>query len=345
MLKPITPSADAWDAFIAGRRDAGFLQTPEWGALKSRFGWSASLVALADEAGSIAAGAQVLYRRLPLGFGTLGYVPRGPLVDWERPEVVGLLLAALDADARRRRAFALKVEPPFEDSPDAARCLRALGFRPSPHTVQPPRTVVIDIDRAEDAILETMKQKTRYNVRLGARKGVTVRAGVRADLASFSALMQTTGARDGSGVHAPEYYETAYDLFVPKGRGALLLASYEGQDLAGIMVLALGRRAVYWQGASSDAHRNLMPSYLVQWEGIQWARAHGCEQYDLWGVPDEDFDTLEAHFAGRSDGLWGVYRFKRGWGGRLVRMVGAWDRVYNPLLYAVYRRLAARNVS
>jgi lipid II:glycine glycyltransferase (peptidoglycan interpeptide bridge formation enzyme) len=100
-------------------------------------------------------------------------------------------------------------------------------------------------------------------------------------------------------------------------------------------------------GASSEQHRNLMPPYLLQWEAMLWAREKGCRTYDLWGVPDREEEVLEAEFAKRSDGLWGVYRFKRGFGGRLVRTTGAWDLVYAPLRYRLYSaavRLRSRGV-
>ena len=103
------------------------------------------------------------------------------------------------------------------------------------------------------------------------------------------------------------------------------------------MVFYQGWRAWYFYGASSDEERNRMPAYLLQWEAMRWARLHGCREYDLWGVPDEDESVLEANFTGRSDGLWGVYRFKRGFGGKLARSVGAWRRVYNPALYRLYQ--------
>jgi peptidoglycan pentaglycine glycine transferase (the first glycine) len=87
-----------------------------------------------------------------------------------------------------------------------------------------------------------------------------------------------------------------------------------------------------------------MPNYLLQWEAIRWAKSLGCTTYDLWGIPDEDEEMLEAEFAQRRDGLWGVYRFKRGFGGQLVCNVGAWDRVYAPMRYRFYRwMLLARN--
>jgi lipid II:glycine glycyltransferase (peptidoglycan interpeptide bridge formation enzyme) len=101
-------------------------------------------------------------------------------------------------------------------------------------------------------------------------------------------------------------------------------------------VFAWGDSAWYLYGASSSVKRNLMASYGVQWKAIQWARARGCKTYDLWGVPDEAPDVLEAQFQNRSDGLWGVYGFKRGWGGEIMRSLGAWDRVYNPIIYAGY---------
>jgi lipid II:glycine glycyltransferase (peptidoglycan interpeptide bridge formation enzyme) len=144
--------------------------------------------------------------------------------------------------------------------------------------------------------------------------------------------------RDGFGVHSFEYYKRAYELLQPKQMGEILVAEYEGRPLAALFVARNGKRAYYLYGASTDEERNRMPAYLLQWEAMKWARARGCEEYDLWGVPDEDEATLEANFETWHDGLWGVYRFKRGFGGEIRRAVQAMDRVYNPLLYWAYLR-------
>ncbi|MDY6893080.1 MAG: peptidoglycan bridge formation glycyltransferase FemA/FemB family protein [Chloroflexota bacterium] len=208
--------------------------------------------------------------------------------------------------------------------------------------MQPQRTILVDIAPEPEDILARMKSKTRYNVRLAERKGVTVREGTERDLDSFYDLMLTTAERDRFGVHSRAYYEAVYRLFVPQGIGRLLLAEYDGELIAGVMAFACGGKAWYMYGASGDAHRNRMPNYLLQWEAIQWARAQGSRTYDLWGVPDENEETLETHFLERHDGLWGVYRFKRGFGGRVVRYVGAWDYVYRPTLYWLYRRALSR---
>jgi peptidoglycan pentaglycine glycine transferase (the first glycine) len=340
-LQFVSPSDADWDAFV----EAGgghILQTAAWGALKSRFGWRAERVALADEDNRLVAGAQILFRRLPLGLGSLAYVPRGPLIDWNDEAQLTALLAALDERARAGRAALLKLEPDADDTPALRQCLAGLGLRPSPHTVQPPRTILLDITGSEDDVLARMSQKTRYNIRLAYRKDVLIRRGDTSDLDSFNRLMSATGERDEFAAHSPDYYRAAYELFAPQERVALLIASYQGVDLAGLMAFALGRTAWYFYGASSDQERNRMPTYALQWEAIRWARSRGCSVYDLWGVPDHDQATLEAHFAVRSAGLWGVYRFKRGFGGQVWRTVGAWDRVYNLPLYQAYRLIAAR---
>lgn len=300
------------------------LQTPAWGRLKSRFGWEAQTVA--DQL--------VLYRRLPLGL-RLAYVPRGSL-----PTPTGL--TKLSAAVRRRGAFMLKLEPDVEDSPAAADALRALGLRPSPHVIQPRRSVLVDLSGEGEAVLARMKQKTRYNIRLAEKKGVQARIGTAADLPAFNVLMGETGARDGFGVHAADYYSAAFELFAPSGQVALALAEFEGRLLAAVMAFVVGDTAWYLYGASSDQERQRMAPYLAQWTAMAWAREQGARTYDLWGVPDADEAALEAGFETRRDGLWGVYRFKRGWGGRLTRTVGAWDQVYNPVLYRLYSWYAGR---
>ncbi len=319
-----------WDSFVAAAPGGHLLQSWAWGELKARFGWRVWRMAVAG------VGAQVLFRSLPGGLGSIAYVPRGPVAGFDDEAALRTLLDAIQPLARRQRAICLKVEPNREDDPALADRLRGLGFCPSTQAVQPRRTLLVDLDAEPEELLGRMKQKTRYNIRLAARKGVTIRAGDEADLPAFYHLMQITAARDGFAIHSQEYYETAHRLFVPPGQGRLLLAEHGGQLLAGLVTFAFGDTAIYMYGASADEGRHLMPTYLLQWEAMLWARDQGYRTYDLWGVPDEEEATLEAGFSTRSDGLWGVYRFKRGFGGRLVRTVGTWDLVYAPLRYRLY---------
>lgn len=341
----MTLEARAWDDWVASHRFGHLLQTDAWATLKSQFGWEDQHVVV-REGGDLVGGAHVLYRWLPADrpwgrLFSIAYVPKGPVVDWGDPMRVHQVLAAITDAARRHRAVFVRIEPHLAEGelPDIAAMLGMAGYRQTGQTIQPRRTILVDISGSEDEILMAMKQKTRYNIRLAARKDVVVREGDAKDLAAINQLMAVTSERSDFGVHSAAYYETVYRLFAPAGRLALLMAEYHGRPLAALMAFALDETASYLYGASSDDERQRMPAYLLQWEAIRWARAKGCIEYDLWGVPDEDEEALEAGLTSRSDGLWGVYRFKRGFGGRLVRWMGAFDRVLMPPLYRVFTLL------
>ena len=336
--QPYTEADAEWDDFVAGHPHGSLLQTTQWAQLKNRFGWHSHRVWLRQD-GQLVAGAQVLYRSVAFGAIKMGYIPHGPLVNWDDDEQVAVLLNQLDQSAYQNRAGIMKLEPLLweDELPPAGwqAITQRHNLRIPSDTIQPPRTILLDLRPAGDDILAAMKQKTRYNIRLAEKKGVTVRQGDLNDMPAFVRLLAETARRDTFSIHDPRYYRSAMELFPEQS--ALLLAEYEGQPLAGVMVFATGQTAAYLYGASGSAERQRMPAYAAQWAAIQWAKARGCTHYDFWGVPDYPLETLETEFTTRQDGLWPVYRFKRGFGGELRRTVGAADRVYNNLLYRLYR--------
>ncbi len=336
MPQSAIPPAQTWDKFVGRQPRAHVLQLSEWGALKSAFEWT-SETAIIGGASSIEGGALLLFKPLPYRLGTMAYLPMGPYASSVNQAAVW---TGIHYTARSNGAAFLKWEPGIYEAPDVAPDFAALGFRPSPQTVQPPTTVLIDLSGDDETILARMNQGTRRKIRQSQKSGIIYKQAKRNGMDKFAALMRVTGERDSFGVHEASYYARAYDLFVPN-YAALILAEHQGDLLAGVMVFAVGKTAWYLYGASSNIKRNLMASYGVQWEALQWAKRRGCKTYDMWGVPDADEATLEAQFEQRSDGLWGVYGFKRGWGGRVARSAGAWDYVYNPLVYAAYK-LAVR---
>lgn len=330
----LNPTPAEWDAFLITLPQAHILQTSGWASLKRPSGWDSARVALAEKSGQIVAGGQLLFRALPFGLGTMAYLPMGPYLthfDQRAP-----LWEALDAAAKARRAAFLKWEPGIPAEGEAPHDYARYGFRTSPQTVQPPRTILIDISGDDAAIQARMNQGTRRKIRQSLKNDIRFWEASCEEIAHFTGMMQITGKRNAFGVHQPAYYALACDLFIPQD-AALILAEHEGDMLAGIMVFAKGDTAWYLYGASSNVKRNLMAAYGVQWKAIEWAKARGCQTYDLWGIPDEDESALEAQFEQRNDGLWGVYGFKRGWGGKVVRSAGAWDKVYNPLIYQAYK--------
>ncbi len=313
-----------WVDFIRDHPNAHILQTGSWGEVKADFGWEVTQIVLEDS------GAQILFKPLPLGF-CWGYIPRGPVGDPDEH-----LWRLIETECKNRRAVFLKIEPDLIEGMDNPDYSWPSSFRVkrSIHAIQPRRSLIVNLEGSEDDILARMKQKTRYNIRLSERKGIRVHS--NHDIERFYKLLQVTGQRDEFGIHSKAYYQHVFHVFSVEDSCALLCADYEGELLSTAMVFAHGARSWYFYGASSNQHRNLMAPYAVQWEAIRWARSKGCRHYDLWGVPDENRERLEVEFMKRNDGLWGVYRFKRGFGGRLIQTIGGWDVVFNPILYYFY---------
>lgn len=313
-----------WDCFLQNHPDAHILQTSAWGQLKSVFGWQPMYMVHQT------AGAMILFRSLPGGF-HVAYVPKGPIGEgWDS------LWPEMELLCKQKRAVFLKIEPDLWEDDGSCFDFSAFTDRQT-RTIQPRRTILIDLHGDETSWLERMKQKTRYNIRLAEKKGIEIRTSTDIDL--FSKMMEVTGVRDGFGVHSLAYYQRAYDLFHPTGSCELLMAFYNSKPLAGLMVFRHGERAWYLYGASTNEERNRMPTYLLQWETMRWAASQGCTSYDLWGVPDYPEDELEDKFEEGAEGLWGVYRFKRGFGGLIKRSQAAQERVYRPVLYTAYQWL------
>jgi peptidoglycan pentaglycine glycine transferase (the first glycine) len=314
-----------WDSFITQHPNAHVLQTAAWGELKSKFGWEAVRLISGD------CGAQILFKTLPGGL-KVGYVPKGPV--GHSCEIYD----EIDLVSKEYRAIFSKIEPDHWEPEEIALLARDHKSKNS-RPIQPQRTVVISLEGSDDDLLGRMKQKTRYNIRLAEKKGIEIESS--GDIRKFHEITKITGQRDQFGVHSLSYYQTLFDLFHPLGNVELLFARFEGKTIAGVIVFSHGERAWYMYGASTDEERNRMPTYLLQWEAMKWAKGRGCKQYDLWGIPDLDEENLELEFLKKNShtGLWGVYRFKRGFGGEILRSVGAWDRIYYPGLYKLYQQI------
>jgi len=289
-----------------------------------------------NEQEELVAAAQVLCRtapHVPLRVGFLAYIPKGPVIDWEQPELCATFFSQLNTQLQQRGAVALRMEPSqvvaVATNNSLMESLSATLLYPTT-PVQPIRTILLDLTLAEATLLSHMKEKWRYNLRLAERKGVTVRvAETEEDVKAWYALMQVTSDRDQFGVHTLDYYLQAWRIFSTRHQASLFLAEHDGQLLAGIFVGLFARQGIYLYGASSNEQRNLMPNYLLQWEAIRWAKQEGATLYDFWGIPaTEDEDEAMA----------GVYRFKRGWGGDIVRFVGCYEHIYHPLKMRMVKR-------
>jgi peptidoglycan pentaglycine glycine transferase (the first glycine) len=327
---------EAWDAFAVQQPSFAMVQSWEWGEFKEKLGWRTLRIVI-EEQGRILAGAQMLIKPIPSGLLSIAYVPKGPLGNWQDKTTMSKLLAELVRVARQHKAIFLRIEPAHLNDPAIDQFLCSQEFRANPYTNQPRATIILDLTPDLDDILKQMRKKTRQYIKRATRKGVTVRVGGRKDLPAFYELMQITGRRSGFSPRIRDYYEYEWQTLAKNGQGVLFLAYYQDQLLAGRIAFHFGKRAAEFHAGSSNEHVDLRPNYLLVWEAIKWAKAQGCCTYDLWGIPDQVGQAVcegkdlpkEEH----SNGLWGVYRFKRGFGNNVVYYVGAHDYVFSRPLY------------
>lgn len=341
-----------WNSLIGVLPETHVLQTWQWAQVKARYAWQPMPTLWHDHQGEVAAAAMVLARKVPVGHFMgmqMMYVPKGPLLrDWEDAGLRAQVLGDLRLLARRNRAIFIKIDPDVcagEGIPGASEAtesptgqaviadLMSRGWQFSGEQIQFRNTVLIDLTPSEEDLLMNMKQKTRYNVRLAGRRGVEVRVGDISDIGVLSQMYAETSLRDGFVIRDEDYYRTVWETFFQAGMGEPLIAEVEGESVAAVITFRFGGKAWYLYGMSRDMHREKMPNYLLQWEAIRRAKQAGCWAYDLWGAPDEFSE---------SDPLWGVYRFKEGLGGKLVRHIGAWDLAVRPLYYWLYTQIAPR---
>ena len=308
---------------------SSFLQSQLWAQFKSEFGWRPHTLLYETEQGTATVSA--LSRKAGPG-ARLAYVPHGA------PFASASMLAKFSRDVLsgpagplRDCAF-LRWDLPWEASATLRAELKEAGFTAAQVDIQPPNTVILDLSKSADMVLAEMKSKTRYNIRLAARKGVVVESEGVSALDEWYQLYRQTARRDSISIHSQEYYQRLLELVAGAQQSEpdeqaeieLLCARHEGELIAGIVVVYYREQAVYLYGAGSDYKRNLMAAYLLQWHAIERAQARGCVSYDLFGIPPSDDPDHPMH---------GLYRFKVGFGGAIVQRLGCWDYTRRPIRY------------
>lgn len=329
---PITEK-ERWNKFVADFPTGDLLQSFEWGELKRRSGGWEPIRLAVEEGGEIHAAISILKRKLPRLNKCIFYAPRGPVCDFSNYEAVSTLIQAVKARALKENAILLKIDPPATvGDAQTLESLGKLGFKaiPDPNGfggVQPKCVMQLDISSSLDDILAGFKPKWRYNIRLAEKKGVQVRSDcTRDDLRTFYELLKETAVRDRFLVRAYSYYEDMWDTLVEPGYAKLFLTEYEGEAISGALSFIFGNRCWYTYGASSNRHRNVMPNHIMQWRMIEWAKEADCVVYDFRGVsPNQSGD--------QNDHLYGLNRFKEGFGAEFVEYIGEFDLPFSGSWY------------
>lgn len=318
--------------FLEGHERCNFQQSPEWARVKDH--WKNEVILAEDKNGKIIGSLSVLIRKMPI-FGNLMYSSRGPVCDIHNKEVLKQLTDGAKELAKKYNAMALKIEPDIKsDDKEFREIVSSLGFKIKDDAknfreeIQPRYVFRLDIKgKTEDEIFKNFHSKTRYNVRLATKKGVTVKEGTKEDLKDFHRIMVETGERDNFIIRSLEYFEKMYDEMAPDHM-KLLMAYHEDKPIAGIIPIMYGNKVWYLYGASSNSHRNLMPNYLLQWTMIQEAVKMGADMYDFRGV---------SGVVDESHPQYGLYRFKKGFNAEFTEFIGEIYIPYKPLTYKLYK--------
>jgi peptidoglycan pentaglycine glycine transferase (the first glycine) len=322
-----------YEAFIKKHAKGHFIQSYDWGRLKSEWKWAAVISRGEDLKirGSIA----VLIRKV--GPFSMMYAGRAPVCDIHDAEVMAELFEALRPLARKHRAYVLKIDPDISsDDQEFLSIMKKEGFHlldsgSKFDAVQPKYVFRLTVEnKTSEEIIAGYNSKTRYNLRLSLRQGVSVGIENQSGLNEFSELMLITGVRDGFVTRPKAYFQKLLECMGDSAR--LYIARYEGRAIAGSLAVHYGDKVWYLYGASSNEHRNLMPNYLLQTEMIKWAVEEGCRLYDFRGVPGD---------VGKDHPLYGLVRFKRGFGGEYTEFIGEFEYRYMPAVERLMSRAIA----
>jgi len=321
-----------YEAFNAAHPNGHFLQSHAWALVKDQWQWQAIIVR--DDAGVILGSLSMLIRAVPGLPYTIMYAGRGPVCNYHDEPTLAELTRGAKEIARRHRAYVLSLDPDVgHDDTGFADLMRGLGYRQKAATkdfddVQPRFVFRLDIaGRTQDEIFAGFSQKTRYNIRLAIKKGVEVKLGDDASVDDFADIMRATGARDNFIVRGAPYFRRLLECMGDHAR--LYMAYFEGRPIAGTLAVHYGDKVWYLYGASANEARNVMPNYLLQWQMIQWAVQAGCRTYDFRGVSGD---------LSESNPLYGLYRFKKGFGGDFTEFAGLFNYVFRPVAYVIIEK-------
>jgi lipid II:glycine glycyltransferase (peptidoglycan interpeptide bridge formation enzyme) len=342
---------EQWDEFIASNPNGSFLQSFAWGAFQEAFGRKVWRLAVMEN-NKIVSAALIIKHNLLFGWNYF-YCPK-PTTNlklvtclsasrlrskrWQAGnlKLIELFLEEVKKLAGKEKAVFLRIDPVenFQELNSWVSKSSALGNPTKP--TQPQNTLILDINKSEEEILDRMKQKTRYNIRLAGRKGVKIKKISQPndqEIQTFLNLSVQTSKRDKFQIHPKEYYQKMLKILCENSMAELFLAEYQNEIIAANIVVFFSNKAVYLHGASSSNHRETMAPYLLHWEQIKEAKKNGCQSYDFWGIEkakNNEQKTMNRDWAG-------ITRFKKGFGGEEISYPESYDIILKPIPYLVYK--------
>lgn len=317
--------------FVDNFSSTSLMQSMNWADVKK--GWESEYVYL-EEDGKIVMAMSLVIRKI-IGSKSMIYAPRGPVGDIYDIQKVKKITEEVDKIAKKYNAFVFRFDPERYYDEKLEEMYVKEGYKVrnrkfgKNELIQPRYNMILNISgKTEEEVFKGYSEKTRYNVRVAKRKGVTVRYSRDVeDLKTFYNLYVVTGIRDKIASRPYDYFERMLNTF-DENHMRIYIAEFEGEALSAAIAINYGKKTFYLYGASSNEKRNLMPNYLMQQEMIEWAIETGCDLYDFGGVFILD----------KSNGL---YKFKEGFCRQegVTEFIGEIDKVYSKFWYFAFTKL------
>ncbi len=306
--------------FITNQKHSQFLQSWEWGEFQENNGKKVIKIGFKDNEDLIFA-ILLIKNSLPVGLSYL-YSPRIG-IKYLSDKQLNFVFEEIKSLAKQEKAVFFRFEPRSE--------LRVTSYELRAKRtidIQPRKTLILDLNKEEEEIFNSMHQKTRYNIRLSHKKGVKVRDAGLEEFDAWWQIMDETKERDQFRLHSKKYYKKMISISFIK----LVVAEYQGKIIAGNILSFFGDTCTYVHGASSNEFRNVMAPFALQWQTIQVAKKQGLKYYDFYGIDEEKWP--------------GVTRFKKGFlpasrqdNGGEINYPGTFDMVFDNNKYLIYKLL------
>jgi peptidoglycan pentaglycine glycine transferase (the first glycine) len=338
MKAGIIAEREQWNNFLMSQPEGHLLQSYQWGELIEQQGGRIYRLGVLENEQLIGA-MMLLVADIPLPVRLPGrrpcwlYCSRGPVVMSPQSPALKALVEEAHKIAKEEHAVVLRLEPNItEDDPKSDEWLKTystLGFQTNPMAIHGRRSWTLDLRPDMDTIFSNFRKRYCQYIRVAERKGVIVRAAESdADFDAYYELLQSTSKRDGFFIHNKAHHKEMFRLYDQSGDVVLLLAELEGELIAAKMLIRFGSWCYEMFGATSDKDHGFPKAHLVQYRCLQWAKEKGCEYYDFRIIPE----ILEP-----GEEMWGIYQFKKGFGGFSRLHLPTQDYVYQLPVYALWR--------
>lgn len=241
--------------------------------------------------------------------------------------------------------------------------------------LQPRWMYVLDLKgKTEDEIFSNFSKHYRKTIRRTEKQGLVVERISKDKLMDYKKIMEHTSSRRDFIDRPYSYYENMYDKIgenliinvcyldtnlgiskfkdeIKKIEGYQDIKDYHLKDiedykkkielyksyqkkygdkipLAGTMSIVCGKEYLNLFGGAYEEFMHYDAQYLIKWHTMKEALNLGCEIYNFYGI--------SGNFEKENNDMYGVYEFKRGFGGRVVELIGEFDLIISKPKYCLY---------